>query len=325
MFKSTIAALLIAVTASSAYASSEDVIPVERFQPTITQEIAPDKPHGWNIAFHIHRNMMGRFSPIVPAYNGQGKLIASWTPKYGRTFDRPTFIVIHGGHGITPGNLDTALWLQRTFDANVMILDSYWSRGRTDNWKAWTEYGANMRVLDLIAAARFTQSEGADPKKTFVVGDSQGGWTVLRAFTNHNLSGEVNNLLAGGVSLYPNCYAKESFFSSAPNGSSNKEFAPPLGNYTGPVIAFTGTADTATPLSQCNVDKVLKTTEKWLNFEGATHAWDAANRGPGNTPVDGECERALNVYNRFQVCRNNRYTEITRREIELFVGRYIAK
>jgi hypothetical protein len=35
-----IAAMLIAVTASSAYASSEDVIPVERFQPTITQEIA---------------------------------------------------------------------------------------------------------------------------------------------------------------------------------------------------------------------------------------------------------------------------------------------
>ena len=35
-----------------------------------------------------------------------------------------------------------------------------------------------MRVLDLIAAARFVKSEGADPKKTFEIGDSQGGWTV---------------------------------------------------------------------------------------------------------------------------------------------------
>ena len=226
---------------------------------------------------------------------------------------------------MAPGNLDTAVWAKRNLDANILILDSYWSRGRTENWLSWTRFGANMRVLDLIAAARFTQSEGADPKKTFVIGDSQGGWTVLRAFTNHNLSGEVKSLLAGGVSLYPNCYVKESIFGRAPSGSTDKEDAPPLGNYVAPVIAFTGTADTATPLSQCNVDKVFKGVEKWTNFEGATHAWDSPTRGVGRRAEDNVCTRALNKYNPFPICSSNKFTDITRSDILDFVQRHLPK
>ena len=32
-----------------------------------------------------------------------------------------------------------AVWLRKELKANVLILDSYWSRGRTENWLAWTE------------------------------------------------------------------------------------------------------------------------------------------------------------------------------------------
>ena len=272
------------------------------------------------------KNGLNLFAANVPAFNGQGKLISSWNPRFGKVGERPTFIIIHGGHGVAHGNIDTAVWAVKTFDANVMVLDSYWSRGLEENWKTWTQYGANMRTLDLIAAARFVKSEGADPKKTFVIGDSQGGWTVLRAFTNHNLSGEVKSLLAGGIALYPNCYAKESFWSGLPNGlAANTDIAPPLGDYVAPVHVFTGTADTATPTSQCNVDRALKGAYKWTSFEGATHAWDTPSGGIGRPGVDGKCSRALNIYNRFAVCRNNQYTDTTRNEIVAFVERHTTK
>ena len=266
---------------------------------------------------------MNLFSANVPSYGGKGKLISSWSPQHGKVFDRPTVILVHGGHGVSPANIDMAVWLRKELKANILILDSYWSRGKSENWLAWTEYGANMRVLDLIAAARFTQSQGADPKKTFVIGGSQGGWTVLRAFSDHNLSGEVKSLLVGGASLYPNCYVKESIFGKSPSGTTDKQFAPPLGNYVAPVIAFTGTNDSATPLSQCNVEKVFKGVEKWTNFEGATHSWDSPSGGIGKPGVDGDCSKALNKYNQFPVCRNNKYTEIMRSDILAFIERHL--
>jgi dienelactone hydrolase len=325
-FQSTLCFFVFATASAISLAAGDDVIAIEKAQPPITVEFAPEKPHGWNIDRHLTKNGLNMFAANVPSYNGHGKLLSSWNPRFGKVGERPTFIIVHGGHGVSPGNIDTAIWAVKTLDANVMVLDSYWSRGKDENWKTWTQYGANMRTLDLIAAARFVKSEGADPRKTFVIGDSQGGWTVLRTFTNHNLSTEVKSLLAGGISLYPNCYAKESFFSSLPGGgAANTDIAPPLGNYVAPVHVFTGTADTATPTSQCNVDRALKSAEKWTSFEGATHAWDSPSGGVGQPGVDGKCTKALNVYNKFAICRNNQYANTTRNEIVSFVERHIAK
>ena len=240
-----VAALIAIGAASMSCYASDDVIPIEKFQPAITVQFAPERPNGWELERPMAAYGMNLFAANVPSYDGRGKLISSWSPQLGKVFDRPTVIIVHGGHGISPANVDMAVWLRKELKANVLILDSYWSRGKSENWLAWTEYGANMRVLDLIAAARFTQSQGADPKKTFVIGGSQGGWTVLRAFSDHNLSGEVKSLLVGGASLYPNCYVKESTFGKSPSGTTDKQFAPPLGNYVAPVIAFTGTIDPA--------------------------------------------------------------------------------
>ena len=145
-------------------------------------------------------------------------------------------------------------------------------------------------VIEL-AAARFTKSQGADPKKTYLYGESQGGWTVLRTLSGHNLAPEVKSLYADVISLYPNCFATEYWYQSAPNKSTDGEFAPPLGPYAQPVIVFRGTADQATPVSQCDTDMALKTAECWSVFEGGTHAWHFPTNGVGLPSVDGRCTR----------------------------------
>jgi dienelactone hydrolase len=118
-------------------------------------------------------------------------------------------VVVHGGHGLVPTNFATALWLRDALGANVMVLDSYWSRGREENWATWTAFGANMRALDAIAAARWLRDTAAvDPARIFLYGDSQGGWTVLRTFTDEPfLRSQVAGLYRGGIALYPNCVA----------------------------------------------------------------------------------------------------------------------
>lgn len=301
--------------------AAEDVVDVQKFQPPIVNQSAPVQQHSWSITDSVRAARVAGFSAIVPSYNGKGNLIASWNPRGGHVADRPTFIIMHGGHGLSPANFANAEWLIRELDANVLLLDSYWSRGKTENWTGWTQMGANMRLLDAVAAARFTRAQGADPNKTFLVGDSQGGWTVLRTFTaGHSLEQEVRSLYQGGISLYPNCYAKEGWFGTAPNGSTDREFAPPLGPYSMPVIVFTGSNDDATPIRQCNVDKALKSATAWHHYEGATHAWDAPFGGIGSKhPIDGKCTKADNIYNHFPVCRSNQYTDHMRQEIVKFV------
>jgi dienelactone hydrolase len=279
-----------------------DDIDIETFQPPIITDFVPDEIHGFSIQRNIKRYKLNPFIPQVMSYNGKGTLLASWNPRPNIS-EKYTFIVVHGGHGVAPGNFSTAKWLIDTFDANVLILDSYWSRGKTDNWKALTEFGANMRVLDSIAAARYTKSLGADPSKTFLIGDSQGGWTVLRTFTAHNLQNEVDLLYKGGVAMYPNCIMKKQFFGA-------DRFAPLLGPYTKKVIAFFGSIDSATPISQCEKTTITSTTKSMI-FDQATHAWDA--------PMpDGTCTNAANIYNRFPICRSDKYTNIMHDEIIKF-------
>jgi dienelactone hydrolase len=301
--------------------ASDDVVNIEKFQPPIVNQTAPVQQHSWSIPDSVRAARVAAFSAVVPSYNGKGNLIASWNPRSERMAQRPTFIIMHGGHGLSPANFGSAEWMIRELDANVLLLDSYWSRGKTENWLTWNEMGANMRLLDALAAARFTKAQGADPQKTFLVGDSQGGWTVLRTFTaGHSLEQEVRSLYKGGFALYPNCYAKEGWFGAAPNGATDREFSPTLGPYSMPIIVFTGSIDRATPIDQCNKEKTLKSASAWHHYEGATHAWDAPFGGIGSkNPLDGKCTKADNIYNHFPVCRSNKYTDHMRQEILKFV------
>ena len=88
---------------------------------------------------------------------------------------------------------------------------SIWSRGRTTNGgdsikASGKTLSSNAPMFDLLAAGRWLSTQGVDPKKTFAVGFSQGGWGVLRAFTNDPIVTElVKPLYAGGVSVTPPC------------------------------------------------------------------------------------------------------------------------
>jgi hypothetical protein len=304
--------------------ATENVVDVQKFQPPIVNTVAPTQQHSWNVPDSVRAAGVSGFGAIVPSYSNKGYLIASWNPRAGRVADRPTFIIVHGGHGLSPGNFNNALWLIRTMDANVLLLDSYWSRGRNENWSTWNEFGVNMRMLDAVAAARFTQSQGANPNKTYLMGDSQGGWTVLRTFTDdHSIAPEVRQLYRGGIALYPNCPSSDNWYDRLPAGAKNREFVPPLGPYTLPIVVFTGSVDQATPLSDCKVDKTLRSAYAWHNYEGATHAWDSPFGGIGSrNPIDGKCTKAENIYNHFPVCRSNKYTEHMYGEITAFVSKF---
>ena len=298
---------LLALSACAPSFTSSDV---DYFQPPIGSVVAPTKPlrGTWNLANNTTLVGLAKMQPLIPAYSGQGALLASWNPNPRGAQDHPTFVVTHGGHGLTPTNFATALWLRKAFDANVLILDAYWSRGIEENWRTGTRYGASMRTLDVIATGRWLRDvQGTDPAKTFLLGDSQGGWTVLRVFTDEAFwRDDVQKLYGGGIALYPVC--KE-------NGTAQY---PRLGPYVVPVIVFTGGKDTATPTDECR-KAVLTGARQWIHYPNQTHAWDVANRGAHTEAVDGECGRAMNVYNRFPVCRSNLTTDDMRARISRFV------
>lgn len=284
---------------------------VEMFQPAILVDRAPDRPlkGTWSLANNTTRVGLAEMKPLVPAFNGKGHLLASWNPNSAEVAGRPTFVIVHGGHGLVTTNFATALWLRQEFGANVLLLDSYWSRGREENWETRTRYGANMRALDAIAAARWLKdTQGVDVSRMFLYGDSQGGWTVLRTFTDEKFMKEKSSgLYRGGIALYPYCMA---------DGTT---YWPRLGPYTAPVIVFTGGKDTATPPSECS-RAIFSATYQWTHYPDQTHGWDAANRGAHSPAVDGECGRAMNVYNRFAFCRSDITTANMRKQIVDFVA-----
>jgi dienelactone hydrolase len=285
------------------------------FQPQITVSSAPARPI---TQYSLYNNTtlvkLGEIKAQVPSFDGKGLLLASWTPHPKGATGRPTFVVVHGGHGLVPTNFASALWFRDTFHANVLVLDSYWSRGQNENWATRTRFGANMRALDVIAAGQWLRDVNkVDPAQMFVMGDSQGGWTVLRAFTDDPfLSGHMKGLYRGGIAAYPGCF------------SHGTPTAPTLSPYTAPVIVFTGGKDTATPISECP-KRVLASAAQWRHYPDQTHGWDAANRGAAGTPVDGECGKAMNVYNPFAVCRSHAATDDMRRHIRSFIENLIAR
>ena len=306
-----LAALLAGCTAVPEGLEEARAFYIARFQPPIVAEAAPARPlaASWSMANNTRRVGLAEMQPLVPAFDGRGRLLASWNPHPDGAAGRPTFVIVHGGHGLVPTNFATALWLREALGANTLVLDSYWSRGQQENWFTWGPFGANMRALDAIAAGRWLRdTQGTDPARTFLVGDSQGGWTVLRTFTDEPfLRAHVLPVYRAGISLYPNCRA---------DGSPER---PWLGSYSAPVIVFTGGLDTATPISECS-PAIFRQASAWTHYPDQTHAWDTANRGPSRPAADGVCSQALNTLNRFRICRSDRTTADMRARIIAFLN-----
>ncbi len=309
----TFALLLTISTATSAgWFSPGDTVNVDKFQPKIVATEAPFIVRGWLPYHSAEKYGLTRWRPLIVSYTKEGKLIASWNPQK-EPAKAPTVILLHGGHGVGNGDLAMGRWAFDKLGANVLILDSFWSRGIEENWKTDTKFGANMRVLDLIAAGRFVRSEVGAESKLFAIGGSQGGWTVLRALTASNpVNKEVRELFTAGVALYPVCQSDQ---------RGVDDMYPILGNeYSSPVVVLTGGQDEATNSAKCNRSAIFRAAQKWVHFENATHGWDAP---PSADMKSTLCTRAQNIYNRFPICFDQEVTDQTRIEIEELVNRFL--
>jgi len=301
--------VILLVISAPAWAFTEQ--DVRDHQPPVVAQTTPEAflNPALDISFYTSRRGLHDYLPQVTTFDGRGQLLASWTPHKSGVKNRPTFIILHGGHGIGGHEAATAMWARDTLNANVLVLDSYWSRGRLENWSVYTEFGSNMRALDSIAAAKFVISQGADASSIYLMGESQGGWAVLRTMTDDPFFNRYNRMFAAGIALYPNCQT---------GGKYGRHYAPPLGPYNNIVVVFTGGLDTATPSSQCDQDVFTKTT-LWKHYPEATHGFDIPFLSSPGENIEGRCIRAMNVYNRFAICRNNAATEDMRDKISTMV------
>ena len=149
--------VLVLVACTSTQFTKDDV---EYFQPSIIVDKSPEHPiTNYSLYNNTIRVNLAPMRAIVPAFNGKGNLLASWSPHPKGIKGRPTFVIVHGGHGLIPGDFATAVWARDELGANTLILDSYWSRGQQENWETYTRLGANARMLDAIAAARWLKTQ----------------------------------------------------------------------------------------------------------------------------------------------------------------------
>jgi len=282
---------------------------IDYFQPPIVATVAPEHPiTKYSLTNNTVKVKLAPMRPIIPTFNNKGNLLASWTPHPQGVANRPTVVIVHGGHGLIPGDFATAVWARDQLGANTLVLDSYWSRGQNENWVTYTRLGANARTLDAIAAGKWLLTQGIDPKKLFLLGGSQGGWTVLRTFTDEPFIAEqARGLYRAGFSLYPVCNSK------------GWRDDPTLGPYWGPVLVFTAGKDTATPPGLCPT-RVFNDATTWTHYPDATHGWDTSNRGAHTPSLDGECGKALNVFNKFAVCRSDAATNDMHAKIKAFIN-----
>lgn len=265
----------------------------------------------------------GVIAQLIPAFDGNGFLFASWTPS--TKPNAPTFVIAHGGGGIGSTDFILGSDLRAMGDVNILILDSFWSRGRTTDSGDRTSNGgdsikasgktlsSNARMFDLVAAGRWLSTQGVDPQKTYAIGMSQGGWGVLRAFTNDPMITElVKPFYAGGVALYPPCEEPGTKHTEEKNFTFHK-----LGPYHSKVLLITGGLDTLTPVSYCS-DSTLKSVEKWLHWEDATHSFNQSMGGAFKRTTDGYCETMVNGFGTHQFCYNEKRVMQMLDEIRLF-------
>lgn len=117
----------------------------------------------------FERTGLGPMLQQIPAH-GQGVLMASWTPSSAPA-SSPTFVLLHGGGGVGSMHIKMALDLKRDFNANVLILDSHWSRGRRSNvgpdFRAYRQMiSATDRAYDLLAAGQWLAETASTPGRS---------------------------------------------------------------------------------------------------------------------------------------------------------------
>jgi dienelactone hydrolase len=275
----------------------------------------PERPYNlYNYKRQLNFAGLVEFKRSFNTYNNKGTLFSSWNPAPKSSKPIPTVIVVHGGHGINPIEFQSAKWFKEHVGANVLIIDSFWSRGILENHHTTNQNGVNTMALDTIAAIRWLEKQPeVNTNFIYVYGGSQGGWVGLRLMTDDPfLNRVVNGKIKAAFSVYPFCreapkYGGVSKMHVGTNLEAEPWFAPNLGPYNGRVFVFTGGRDDATNPTYCNKTVFSEATE-WTHYNEGTHAWDLPTRGLGESAVDGDCAKAKNPLHRFQQCRNNSIT-----------------
>lgn len=297
---------LVVTFASAAGASSLSIY--EKAAPLVEREKLFD-PGGLLHAFE--KAGLGPMTQQIPAH-GQGMLMASWTPSFNPK-NSPTFIVLHGGGGVSSMHIKMAQDLRREFDANVLILDSHWSRGRRSNVgpdfrKYFRMISATDRAYDLLAAGQWLAKQGVNPMQAYPLGESQGGMVVMRAFSEGTVfADEIKKHFGKGIVLWPACVWWD----------SDHTRSHPLGRFHSPLIVFSGGRDYGSPISEC---PAVKQATKHLHWEDATHAWMIATHGPYKPREDGNCDAKIEFKNRqIDMCFSESRTQETWRLIREFI------
>ena len=286
----------------------EEPPPIVRTEPPNLEEV--QKLKFGNLAFNEQPKRFGltRHIPVVPDWSEakSGKLLASWNPtkKDGK---HPTIVLQHGGVG-GPSDIEYghARWFL-TQGFNVLILDSHWSRGFIANWRkidasvtehrpATSTLGANTRARDAFAAARWLREQPqVDASRIFLMGGSQGGWGVLRAFTDEkSITEKHRELYRAGVSIYPYCWSWQQIPGN--HGKNVSEtLNPKLGPFYAPVLLVTAELEppgSGTDINSCNPN-LVKWAAKYIHLPNTTHAFDSET--PPDKPVN-RCWYSANPY-----------------------------
>ena len=284
----------------------EEPPPIVRTEPPNLQEVQKLKIGIFAMNEVVIRYGLARHVPLIPDWSkaNSGKLLASWTPT-NKDGKQATIVFQHGGVG-GPGSTDYghARWfLAQGF--NVLVLDSFWSRGFIANWRkideayhgpAFSTLGANTRARDAFAAARWLRKQPqVDSNRIFLLGGSQGGWSVLRAFTDEKSITEKHKVLfRAGVSISPACWSWQQ--TPGHHGSNVSEtLNPRLGPFYAPVLLVTAELEppgSATDIHSCNPD-MIRWAFKHIRLSNTTHAFDSET--PPDKP-ENSCWYSVNPH-----------------------------
>ncbi len=304
--KKYLALITLLVLTSCANANESKIY--NRAAPLVEQEKIHN-PGRFLTAFE--RSGLGPMLQQIPAH-GQGMLMASWTPS-ANPASSPTFVILHGGSGVGSMHIKMAHDFRREYNANVLILDSHWSRGRRSNvgpdYRTYSRMiSATDRVYDLLAAGQWLAQTGVDSKQVYPVGESQGGMVVMRAFTDGTaFANDVRRHFAKGIVLWPACQWWD----------SDHTRAHPVGPYHSPVIVFSGGKDYGSPITECPAHRQA---QQHIHWEEATHAWMIATHGPFEPREDGNCGAKSERSNRtFDICYSESRTQETWRLVRSFI------
>ena len=236
----------------------------------------------------VIRYGLNKFEPLVPDWSAKksGHLLVSWNPNQNGQ-KNPTVVIQHGGVG-GPGQTDYGhgAWF-KSQGYNVVVLDSFWSRGFIANWRKidstyhgphYSALGANTRARDAFATASWlkTQPE-VDHTRIFLIGGSQGGWSVLRAFTDEkSITENYKGLFRAGVAIYPACWSWQ--YTPGKHGAGVPQtLNPRLGPYYAPLLILSVGLEppgSATDINSCD-PKIISSATKHIRYPDQTHAFDA--------------------------------------------------